>query len=148
MLQLRDELETHLWEITEAKREKAWLQAEKEKVERDTEIIWEAEQLHVALDHEDKEKCVHQRELLRQEAGCAPPASTSRAAITDVVHLDNEVIILEKADRKYTNGHGAHNCEECQISKMVCTWVKWHIEGSCNMQCDNCAENPTKTGCQ
>jgi hypothetical protein len=109
MLRLHDELETNLWKIVEAKREKAQLRVEQEKVERDAEIIWEAEQLHVALDHEDKEKCVHQHELLRQEAGQAPPASTSRAAVMDIVCSDDKVIILENADQKYANRCGTHD---------------------------------------
>jgi hypothetical protein len=58
----------------------------------------------------------------------------------------NEVIILEKEDRKYTNGAGGCDCKECQISGIVCTWVKWHAllglgaVSSGNMDQDMCFE--------
>jgi hypothetical protein len=99
MLQICDELETKLWEIAEAKREKVWLRAEKKKIEWDTEAIWDMEQLCLALDHEDQVKHVCHKEFkLKQDAGHTPTVSTSRAAVTDIVCSDNEVIILEKAD--------------------------------------------------
>jgi hypothetical protein len=99
-----------LREIAEAKREKVRLWAEKEKVEQDVEAIQDAEQLLLALECEDQVKHVRHREFkLKQDAGHAPTTGTSRAAVTDIIRLDDDVIILEKVDQNYVNGWGARD---------------------------------------